>query len=204
MTAPSPRRPRMSLWRMAASLGAITCVAAALLAIVYNITKEPIARAAGAAQTAAVEAVAPEFDNNPAAEADTVRLPGEPMPVTIYPARISGRLTGAAVETWTQDGFSGLITLMVGLTADGRVTDYRVLSHSETPGLGAKMDTWFRDTTGHRSILGINPSASHFWVAKDPGGDIDGITAATITSRAFLQAVKRAADAFTIYKEQHP
>ena len=66
----------------------------------------------------------------------------------------------------------------------------------ETPGLGAKMKDWFRDPTGKRSIIGRNPGAENMTVTKD-GGTVDAITAATISSRAFLKTLK---DAFAAYR----
>ncbi len=71
------------------------------------------------------------------------------------------------------------------------------MSHAETPGLGAKMDEWFRSSEGKRSVIGLNPSVSRPAVSKD-GGEVDAITAATITSRAFLDALVRASD---VYKQ---
>lgn len=190
------------LLKMAASLGLITIVSAALLGSVYSATRTPIAEAREEKLVNAIKAVAPAFNNNPAADVTELTLPGESRPVTIYPARDNGTLTGAAVATYTPDGFSGEITLMVGFDTEGTVTGFEVLSHSETPGLGAKMQDWFADPKGSRSIIGKRPPESGFRVTKDPGGEIDGITAATITSRAFLQAINRAHKAFIAYSEQ--
>ena len=77
------------------------------------------------------------------------------------------------------------------------VRDYRVIRHAETPGLGAKMEQWFRDPSGARSVIGRNPSIESFTVSKD-GGAVDAITAATISSRAFLQTLR---DAYMAYRE---
>lgn len=74
------------------------------------------------------------------------------------------------------------------------------MSHSETPGLGAKMNEWFRDSTGNRSVIGKNPAETSMRVSKDVGGDIDAITAATISSRAFLESLRDSYEAFEAYK----
>ena len=87
-----------------------------------------------------------------------------------------------------------------GFNADGSVRDYRVLKQAETPGLGSKMEMWFRDPAGARSVIGKNPETTPFYVTKDKEqhGAIDGITAATISSRAFLESMR---DAYQAYKQ---
>ena len=79
---------------------------------------------------------------------------------------------------------------------EGKLLNYSVLQHAETPGLGAKMQEWFRTDKNRQSVLGRNLSDGELKVTKD-GGDVDAITASTITSRAFLNAVNRAYSAFT-------
>ena len=180
-----------SLLRMTVVLGAICIISALLLAGGYVITADRIADAAMHAKVEAIQAVAPAFDNNPLGEAIEVPQRGGKKPLTFYPARKDGKLVGGAVESYSMDGFSGEIVVMYGFDADGKVTGYSVLSHAETPGLGAKMDEWFRSSTGHRSVVGSDPAVRKMTVAKD-GGDIDAITAATITSRAFLGALRSA------------
>ena len=108
-----------------------------------------------------------------------------------YPAKKNGELVGTAVKTYTNNGFGGKIWLMVGFNPDGSVANYSVLEHKETPGLGSKMDVWFTPN-GKGNITGKTPGTQGLKVSKD-GGDVDAITAATISSRAFLDAVNRAA-----------
>ena len=100
-------------------------------------------------------------------------------------------------------GFSGEIKIMCGFDADGTVRNYEVLSHAETPGLGSKMATWFRDSSGSRSVIGLNMETNSMYVTKDTDkkGEIDAITAATISSRAFLEALRNAYNAYVQYKE---
>ena len=102
-----------------------------------------------------------------------------------------------------ENGFGGEIRIMYGFSTDGSVTGYQVLSHAETPGLGAKMQEWFRMDIGNRSVIGKNPTTTSMYVAKDAGGAIDGITAATITSRAFLETLRNCFTAFEAYKTDH-
>jgi electron transport complex protein RnfG len=95
------------------------------------------------------------------------------------------------VETFTNKGFSGEFKLMVGFAPDGSITDIEVIRHSETPGLGDKMD---RDKSGfHLQFMGKHPDSFKLAVEKDRG-DVDAITASTITSRAYCDAVQRAFD----------
>lgn len=191
---------KSSLLNMVLSLGIITIIAAALLAGVYTITQKPIEEAQLNKQTEAVSAVTPQFNNNPVAEMVEITPEGETTPVKVFPAKMDGQLVGAAVESYSLAGFSGEIRLMYGFDADGNITGYEVMSHAETPGLGAKMGEWFRSSEGNRNVIGLNPATTNMTVKKD-GGDIDAITAATITSRAFLDALTRASKAYGQLKE---
>ena len=186
---------KSTLPNMILSLGTITIVAAALLAGVYTITEKPIKEAALNKQIEAISAVTPEFNNDPVAEAVDITPEGESTPLKVFPAKKDGQLVGAAVESYSLAGFSGEIKLIYGFDLDGNITGYEVMSHAETPGLGAKMDEWFRSPEGKRSVIGLNPATTNMTVTKD-GGDIDAITAATITSRAYLDALTRAHRAF--------
>ena len=96
-------------------------------------------------------------------------------------------------------GFGGELRILVGFDAEGNVLDYSLLSHAETPGLGSKADTWFK-AGGKGDITGMNPGQASLTVSKD-GGQVDAITASTITTRAFLSAVNAA---YAAYAGQHP
>lgn len=186
---------KSTLTNMVLSLGIITIIAAALLAGVYTITEAPIKAAQLNKQIEAIKAVTPAFDNDPVNESMEITPQGESVPVKVFPAKMGGKLVGAAVESYSSQGFSGDIKLIYGFDTEGNITGYAVMQHAEAPGLGAKMDEWFRSPEGRRSVIGLNPSTSNLTVSKD-GGDVDAITAATITSRAFLDALSRAANAF--------
>ena len=188
-----------TLPNMILSLGIITIASGALLGWVYSITKEPIALQAAAQQQAAIAEVAPAFDNNPEVDKWETEING--VPFTVYPAYDDGKLVGAAVKGSSMNGFAGEITVMCGFEADGTVKDYRELQQAETPGLGTKMEPWFRDPAGARSVIGKNPASTSFFVTKDSGGEIDGITAATISSRAFLETMRNAYEAYRNYEK---
>lgn len=173
----------------------IICVAAgAILAGVNMYTTGPIAASKAATLEAAIKAVTPEFDNAPSAEA-YMAVTAEGDSLKIYPAKKDGQFVGAAVESNTMKGFGGEIRVIVGFDAQGTLLNYSVLQHAETPGLGAKMQEWFRTDKNRQSVLGRKLSEGELSVSKD-GGDVDAITASTITSRAFLNAINRAYSAF--------
>jgi electron transport complex protein RnfG len=140
--------------------------------------------------------VVPEFDNNPVEEAYKMPV-AEGDSLLVYPAKKGDEVVGFAVNTYSNNGFSGNIQLMVGFDMEDKVVNYAVLSHAETPGLGSKMNEWFRDTNKPgQVVIGRNLSEGNLSVSKD-GGQIDAITASTITSRAFLEAVNKA---YAVYK----
>lgn len=179
------------------SLFSICLVVAVLLAQVNKMTAKPIAEAQALKLENAIKEVVPEFDNNPVNEAyKMATATGDSL--LVYPAKKGNEVVGFAVNSYSNNGFSGNIQVMVGFDMQDKVVNYAVLSHAETPGLGSKMNEWFRDNTKpNQSIIGRNLSEGNLAVSKD-GGQIDAITASTITSRAFLEAINRA---YAVYKE---
>ncbi|MDR2533754.1 MAG: RnfABCDGE type electron transport complex subunit G [Tannerellaceae bacterium] len=172
-----------------------TCAVSGLVVAGANIyTSGPIARSKAAALEEALRKVAPPFDNNPLDEVYRAGI-SEGDSLSIYPAVKDGKPAGAAVESITRKGFGGEIKILVGFDAEGRLIDYSVLQHAETPGLGSKMDSWFRADKNNQSVIGRSLSQGALSLSKD-GGDVDAITASTITSRAFLDAVNRAYGAY--------
>ncbi len=176
-----------SLGNMLLSLFIITFLASSALGAVYSLTKEPIAAALLAKKNAAISEVIPEFNNTPSTEVYKVPVDGDTL--YFYPGKMNDELVGTAVETFTKIGFSGSIKIMVGLLPDGTINDITVLKHAETPGLGDKMEKKKSDWS--LQFNGKNPSDYRLSVKKD-GGDVDAITASTISSRAFCDAVSRA------------
>ncbi|MDR0658934.1 MAG: RnfABCDGE type electron transport complex subunit G [Mediterranea sp.] len=185
-----------SLKNMLLVLTGVTVIAVGLLAYVNELTKEPIATANMKALNDALERVVPEFDNNPVEECDTIfeeKNGRQLVQYIIYPAKSGGQLVGTAVQA-TSLGFGGEIKLLVGFDAAGKIHDYALLAHAETPGLGSKADVWFKK--GSRGeIVGMHPGEAPL-VVKNDGGQIDAITASTITTRAFLNAVNAAYAAY--------
>ncbi len=185
---------RSSFKNMFLSLTLICVISAGMLASVNELTKNPIAEAKKQKLENAVIDVVPQFDNDPVAEMYKVDLAANDIAL-IYPAKLKGELVGLAVETRTMKGFSGEIRILTGITPEGKIINYTVLHHAETPGLGDKMDPWFKTEKANRSILGKDLSQQSLSVSKQ-GGTVDAITAATITSVAFLDAVNKAYRAY--------
>lgn len=178
---------------MVLSLSLIAVFAGLTLASVYTLTKEPIALSKQAKQQNAIREVLPAFKRLDEAEKVKVAT-GDSL--EMYKAYGNNdTFLGAAVETVSHNGYSGDIKLMVGFDVKGNIINYSVLEQMETPGLGTKIVDWFRTETRNQSIIGKNPVKNNLTVSKD-GGEIDAITAATISSRAFLEAVQNAYDAY--------
>ena len=178
---------KSSLKNMVLVLLAITLVSSAAVGYVYSITEDPIAAAKAAKVTEALSNVLPEFDATEAAEAEV-----DGLPVTVHTATKGGEVSGYAVETMTKQGFSGTVKLMVGFNAAKEIYNIAVLEQNETPGLGAKMAD--EENPLKVSFVGKNPADMTLAVKKD-GGDVDALTAATISSRAYVDAVARAYNA---------
>lgn len=185
-----------TLIRLSLSLFVICIVAAASLGYVYHVTKAPIDKAKNLKVENAIQEVLPHFKG----EIKTIRL----MPddgqdsITVNLAFSKGKLFGAAVETYTDMAFSGRFTLMVGFDTEGKILQTEVLEMSETPGLGDKIDKNNSDFS--LQFNDKNPADFKLKVKKDDG-DVDAITAATISSRAFCDAVERAYSTFLKAKE---
>ena len=166
------------------------CVASAMaLAKIYDLTKGPIAHQKRLEVLRAIKTVLPPYDNEP--DRDTGKLSmgidkkGEEIQGVFYRGRKGSRLIGVAFRVISSEGYSGNIEVMVGLIPDGKIHGVEVLSHLETPGLGAKIrEAKFKDRFKNRTLSNTT------WAVKKDAGDIDGITGATISSRAVIDAIK--------------
>jgi len=179
---------------MVVTLLLVTVIAATALGFVYDLTKEAIEIAKLKAQAEAITKVLPKYET--LGQSVKVAADTEGDSLEIFPAFNGQDLVGIAIKTYTKKGFSGFISIMAGIDKDGNFSGYEVLEHAETPGLGSKMGVWFNNAEKpDQNIIGKNPDSIKFEVKKD-GGDVDAITASTITSRAFLDAMKRAYKAY--------
>ena len=175
------KKLKSSLTNMLVVLTVITIVAAGVLASVNAVTAPQIEKINAENLAAGIKAVMGNDDIK-------VSEPWEVDAFTAYDINDrQGNLLGKAVVS-TENGFGGPLKVLVGFNTDGDILGYTVLEHAETPGLGAKAGEWFQD-----KIIGMNPGVNNFTVSKD-GGEVDAITASTITSRAFLRAIQNAYD----------
>lgn len=176
---------------MVLSLLLITIISGFALGFVNDLTIEPIAKAKLEKKLNALKLVLPEFDNNPVAELKMVKTAFAKDSIEVYPAYKNGEFNGAAVISYSEKGFSGLVKIMVGFTTDGTIKNIAILEQKETPGLGTKM----KDETFLKQFRDKNPSKFNLEVKKD-GGEVDAITGATISTRAFSESAKMAYDVF--------
>ena len=170
---------KSSITNMALVLTSVAVITGGILAALNQLTKDPIAYQKEKALADGIKTVM--------ACNDLVVV------YTIYQTQDKqGKDLGAAVESSTM-GFGGNLKILVGFDPEGKILGYTLLEHAETPGLGAKADKWFQEG-GKGNIIGKNPK-EELVVSKD-GGQVDAITASTITSRAFLLAVNNAYKAY--------
>lgn len=181
-----------TLTNMLIALMVITIVSGGVLGFIYGLTKPAIDKVEENKNIKAIN----EVLKTDVAIATTESVVIEDLTYNLaYDAE--GNFIGAAVKTYSKNGFGGKIELMVGMLADGVINKVSVLSQAETPGLGANMvNDKFKG-----QFDGKNPATFILKVKKD-GGDVDAITAATISSRAVSEAIKRAADGFEANKDQ--
>ena len=184
-----------SLTNMVLVLTGVAVIMGGILAFVNHLTEGPINAQKEKALADGIKTVMC-VDELTVAKTDEVRqndAKGKEMLFKIYQVKdAQGQDLGAAVES-TTGGFGGDLKVLVGFDPEGNILGYTLLEHAETPGLGAKADKWFQK--GEKGdIIGKNP-AEPLVVSKD-GGQVDAITASTLTSRAFLLAVNNAYKAY--------
>ncbi|MBV1923413.1 MAG: RnfABCDGE type electron transport complex subunit G [Flavobacteriaceae bacterium] len=176
---------------MTLSLLVITLVAGLSLGFINDITKGPKAKAKLERKVKALKQVLPEFDNDVVNEVKLIQLENVKDSTEIYFATLNNAEAGTAIVGSSEKGFSGLIKIMVGFNPDGTIKNISVLEQKETPGLGTKM----KDDKFIKQYRGKNPSSFNLKATKD-GGEIDALTGATITTRAFSEATQQAYDVF--------
>ena len=177
-------------FKVIAVLVIITMFSAVLLAYVNQVTRGPIEQKKKAEMRKAITIVLKGIDTKNIPEQARELEVDNSIVKYFTAASDSGALLGAAFIVKGPHGFSGDFDIMVGINADGSVVDTYVLQHKETPGLGDKMAKEpFKVQFPGKNLHNTK------WLVKKDGGDIDALTAATITSRAFTQGVKRALQA---------
>ncbi|MBO5466930.1 MAG: RnfABCDGE type electron transport complex subunit G [Prevotella sp.] len=188
-----------SLLNMVIVLVSVAVITGGLLAWVNNVTEGPIKIQDQLALDNGIKSVMCVDELKVTESKEVVKnIGGKDYAFVVHKANnANGEFIGAAVESTTL-GFGGDLKVLVGFDAEGKILGYTLLQHAETPGLGAKADKWFQKD-GKGNIIGRVMDASKPLVVKNDGGDVDAITASTITTRAFLAAVNQA---FAAYAEQ--
>jgi electron transport complex protein RnfG len=174
-----------SLLNMTVVLTVISVIAGGLLAYVNGVTEGPIREIKEKALADGIKSVL-QAEEATVQQIDTI----DGGVAIVYKTD-----KGTAVQAVNNNAFGGTIKVLVGFDAEGTILGYSVLEHAETPGLGAKAGEWFQQGA-KGDIIGKHPSKNNLTVSKD-GGEVDAITASTITTRAFLGAVN---DAYKAYQ----
>lgn len=187
-----------SLLRLVLVLTLIALVAGLALTGVYALTKEPIENAQAAKKQDALNLVLPGFKGE---IKDIMAKDDDGEDILVHLAvNPDGTLFGAGVETYTKKAFAGRFDLMVGFDTTGTILNSEVIKAGETPGLGDKINKDKNDFA--LQFSNRNPKDFKLSVKKD-GGSVDAITAATISSRAYCDAVQRAYNVFMKVKEDY-
>lgn len=210
---------KSSFFNMLAALVLVTAGSAFALGFVFKLTKEPIEKARIEKQKRAIRSVTGEYINDPVDGAyEVYRQKGEGQQfrhrhkgekenqpeekannevLTFYPATLTDDQLVIAISAYSENGYSGLIELMVGVDDKGAIRNIEVVSHLETPGLGSKI----KDKAFIAQFIGKTVEAFDLRVKND-GGEVDGISGATISSQAFCEAVQQALDAYNQTKNE--
>ena len=162
------------------SFSLISLLMLAVLWLAYFATKEFIKNAKNNAEVEKIRSVLPVFDNNPLDSAKT--FDG----LIFYTAKKGDSIIGYACKTFTERGFNGKFSLMVGFLPNGIIYKTIILEQNETPGFGSRMKSKW-----HEQFNGKDPAKYNLTVKKD-GGDVDAISSATISSRAYCDAIQTA------------
>ena len=189
---PSPRRHSSnSLWAMIFSLVGVSVFSGLILGFVYEQTLAPIQSAQSRIELNAItDIIGSDYDNNPFTD-KTYIYDDNGNKLEFYPARKGGQIKAFAIKTFSNQAFGGRLELIVGFGINGKILGYKIVSSQETPGLGTKVN----DAEFAAQFKGLIPSFNSFNVRQD-GGEIDAITSATISSRAVIDAIRRAYNAY--------
>lgn len=193
--------------KTAGKLIIFSVIGTALLAYIYTITLDPIAKSEAEARLSLFrEIISDDMHDNDLLK-DVIKvgpnaLLGNKEPIEINRVRLNNQPAGLILEAIAPDGYSGNIKLLVAIRADGSLSGVRVLAHKETPGLGDYIDAargnWIKSFDNES----LEKTASGLWLVKKDGGQFDYMAGATITPRAVIKAVYKALQYFKINKEQ--
>jgi electron transport complex protein RnfG len=163
------------------------------LSLVYQVTKKPIEyQTIKFVKEPAVKKVLTGYDNDPILDRKKITIGtderGKPIELIIFPAKKAGKAFAVALEAKGK-GFGGPIGVMVGIDKDGKLLDIGITSHSETPGIGAKVN----EATFTNRFKGLKAEA---------GLKVDGISGATYSSKGVMSAVNQAIGYVNNFKKE--
>ncbi|MGF1643255.1 MAG: RnfABCDGE type electron transport complex subunit G [Thiotrichales bacterium] len=186
---------RGTLAYQATLLGVVTLLTSGALALASKLTAPAIAAAeARDLRESLIQVLPIEHDND--LLSDVWSPPDTSTTQTVYRARRNGRVAAVVFRT-RGTGYAGPIVVIMAVSRDGVLLGTRVLAHTETPGLGDKIEAakspWIRAFEG--KSLGDPPRER--WAVKKDGGDFDQFAGATITPRAVVRAITDGLDFFT-------
>ncbi|MGM0594425.1 MAG: electron transport complex subunit RsxG [Pseudomonadota bacterium] len=185
-------------------LGGMATLASALLVGGDVETRDAIAQRKAEDLKASLSQVLPEALHDNDLLSDVVTLPESKTrggSIKVYRAHKDNRISAVAFEV-SANGYAGPITSIMGVNAEGEILGVRVLAHTETPGLGDKIeiarDDWILTFDGHS----LENTAQTQWQVKRDGGMFDQFTGATITPRAVVRSVYSGLQLFTENRER--
>lgn len=201
---------KRSMISNAAVLTLFALVTAGTLAITQITTREPIERAIRAASAKALLEIIPLDRHSNDLLLDTYPVPkpywarlGLDQGGDINLAREEGgRITAVIIPAVAPEGYSGPIKMLVGVNRDGTVAGVRVTSHSETPGLGDKVDVTKSDWVLNFNGKSLQDPPAEMWKVQKDGGAFDQFTGATITPRAVVHEVRDVLEFVATHREQ--
>jgi electron transport complex protein RnfG len=193
---------RNTVGYQAGLLGVVALVASAALALANHYTHDAIAAAEAADLQASLSQVLPVgFSDNDLLN-DTMTLSGpQGAPLTIYRARKGAGVQGVIFQA-SGKGYAGPIAIVMGVDRDGAILGVRITKHSETPGLGDKIETAKSDWVLSFNGKSLHQPAPQRWAVKKDGGEFDQFTGATITPRAVVKAVKQGLEFFAAHRAE--
>ncbi len=188
-------------------LAAFALAASVLLGFADLTTRDAIQARLQEDLKASLEQVMPAALHDNDLLADTITLPSADANIgaaetIVYLAKKQGQVTGVCFKLVAPDGYSGPISLVMGMDKNGEILGVRVIAHTETPGLGDKIEigksNWVLSFNG-QSLANLSPAQ---WAVKKDGGVFDQFAGATITPRKTVQTIKRGLEFFKAHRSE--
>lgn len=191
------KRIARSTLQTAINLVFFAVLGTAILASVFFMTHDAIVKSEEGEKLKLIMQIVPPtlFDND--IIQDTLPVPVDPLlgndgATLAYRARLHGEPSAVVLEAVAPDGYSGKISLILAVRANGELAGVRVVAHKETPGLGDYIDVakspWIKGFDGKSREVYKDAD----WKVKKDGGQFDYMAGATITPRAVIKAVNKA------------